>query len=212
MEESLNLTVLHTYGLRGDLDVLPRLYTLIRQLRALNSEAAVKVCDDDPAPPLGRVLLLDVGDSCAPDVWHCGISGGLSMPLAFDGMGYHAANAVIAPDARARLSDSTQIKLIDADHPAEVDGVWLTLGAAHAHHLTILMRPAEETALTGKLLTLTAVNARQVGETRLRGGLIVSSLVYDLPTAALPDPTIAGVVDLVKSEARYRQKRLNDGH
>ncbi len=207
MEEPLKLTVLYTYGLRGDLDVLPRLYTLIRQLRALNSQEAVKVCHDDPAPPIGRILLLDLGDSCAPDVWHCAVSGGLSMPLAFDGMGYHAANVSISSDARARVSELTQLKLIDAEHPAEVDGVWLTLSAPHPDRLTILLRPAEFADLTDNLLTLPAVKARQVGEARLRGHMLVAHMVYDLPTNALPDPTIAGVVDLVTSEARYRQKR-----
>ena len=201
------LTILYTYGLRGDLDVLPRLYTLIRQLRALNSEAAVPVCEDEPAPPIGRVLLLDLGDSCAPDVWHCGVSGGLSMPLAFDGMGYHAATVALTPEARARVSESTQLKLIDADHPAEVDGVWLTLGDPRPDQLTIRMQPAEFADLTDNLLTLPAVKGRQVGEARLRGSMLVSHMVYDLPTNALPDPTIAGVVDLVTSEARYRQKR-----
>lgn len=205
MEESL--TVLYTYGLRGDLDCLPRLYTLIRQLRALNSVEAVKVCEDDPAPPQGRVLLLDLGESCAAEAWHCAASGGLSVPLAFDGMGYHAARVEITAEARAKVSAATQIKLIDAEHPAEVGGVWLTLDAARADGLTILMRPAASAEINGNLLVLPAVGAGQVGEARLRGRLLVSHMVYDVPTNALPDPTIAGIVDLVKSEARYRQKR-----
>lgn len=207
MEESL--TILYTYGLRGDLDVLPRLYTLIRQLRALNSTEGVLVCADDPAPPVGRVLLLDIGESCAADVWHCGVSGGLSMALAFDGMGYHAANVegLLGAESREKVSDATQIKLIDVDHPAEVDHVWLTLGDPHPELLTILMRPADVAEIDGTLLTLSAVKARQVGEVRLRGRTLLSHRVYDLPALALPDPTITGVVDFVKSEARYRQKR-----
>ncbi len=207
MEESLS--ILYTYGLRGDLDVLPRLYNLIRQLRALNSAEGVKVCEDEPAPLIGRILLLDLGESCAADVWHCEVSGGLSMPLAFDGMGYHAANVSgsLAPDARQKVSESTQIKLIDADHAAEVDGVYLTLGDPHPDLLTILMRPAEFAGVDGNVLLLPAVAARQVGEARLRGRMLTSHRVYDLPAAALPDPTITAVVDLVKSEARYRQKR-----
>ena len=117
------LTVFYTCDLRGDLDALPRMQTFLRQLKALYGEDAVRVCADDPAPPGGRFLLLDIGGSCAPDVWHCDASGGRSMPVALDGMGYHAINVsgFFAPDAREKIGGSIQIALVDDDHPADKD-------------------------------------------------------------------------------------------
>jgi hypothetical protein len=82
------LTVLYTARLRGEIERLPWLYTFLRDLRARAEGAAV--------------LLLDLGDSCAPGVWHCEVTGGRSMWVALDGMGYHAANVneVLTPALR----------------------------------------------------------------------------------------------------------------
>lgn len=233
MEESL--TVLYTYGLRGDLDGLPRLYTFIRQLTAFYRNDGVTVCQHDPAPPLGRLLVLDLGDSCAADSWHCAVTGGRSMIVALDGMGYHAANVsgFFAPESRAKLSESTQIKLIDADHPVDLDGIWLSLippslthplnpaapfshasgekGEASPLLLTILMHPADQTRLDGNVLYLARPEPMQVGAAQVIPLLGVWKLthaqIHPLPARIQPDPTIAGVVDFVTGEARYRQKR-----
>ena len=242
MEESL--TVLYTYGLRGDLDGLPRLYTFIRQLTAFYRNDGVTVCQHDPAPPLGRLLLLDLGDSCAPESWHCAVTGGRSMIVALDGMGYHAANVsgFFAPESRAKLSESTQIKLIDADHPVDLDGILLSLippsltqpptrpdPFSHTREwrytdvgmpdgasgdplpLTILMHPAEQTRLDGNTLQLARPESTQVGAAQviplLGAWKLTHTQIHPLPARIQPDPTIAGVVDFVMGEARYRQKR-----
>lgn len=215
------LTVFYTGDLRGDLAVLPRIQTFLRQLRALYGEDAVRVCADDPAPPGGRFLLLDIGDSCAPDVWHCDASGGRSMPVALDGMGYHAVNVsgFFAPDAREKIGASVQIALVDDDHPANVDGIWLTTGTASSSNrsagLHIRLTPAESTRLEGSTLSLARVGGQQIGVAKLTpiagAWVLTAHDVHDLPARALPDPTIAGVVDFVKSEARYAQKRRNGG-
>lgn len=241
MEESL--TVLYTYGLRGDLDGLPRLYTFIRQLTAFYRNDGVTVCQHDPAPPLGRLLLLDLGDSCAPESWHCAVTGGRSMIVALDGMGYHATNVsgFFAPESRAKLSESTQIKLIDADHPVDLDGILLTVSGKDADDgrpeghpysdqivgtpeategrtasgnpfsLTILMHPAEQTRLDGNTLQLARPESTQVGAAQviplLGAWKLTHTQIHPLPARIQPDPTIAGVVDFVMGEARYRQKR-----
>ena len=97
------LTILYTHDLRGDLDALPRLYSFLRQLKAhYASEEVVQVCALDPAQPPGRILLLDLGESCAPEVWHCQVSGGRSTLVVLDGMGYDAARVDDAADRSRR--------------------------------------------------------------------------------------------------------------
>jgi hypothetical protein len=51
------------------------------------------------------------------------------------------------------------------------------------------------------------VDGDQVGRVRLRAGALEGAEVFDLPDSTEPDPTIAGVVDFVLSEARHAQKR-----
>ncbi len=191
------LTVLYTADLRGDLDLLPRLFTFLRDLRA-RAEGS-------------QVLLADLGASCAPDVWHCAVTGGRSMLVALDGMGYHAANVtdMLTQAARAKMGDLTQMALVDAEHPyAYSESVQVISGeTATSAALIVRLDPAPETILSGDVLQLGTVVHGQVGRARLRGGELEAAEVLDLPPATEPDPTIAGVVDFIVSEARYTQKR-----
>ena len=208
--------------MRGDLTLLPRLFSFIKQLRAYYSEEAVVLCPDDPAPanPRGRVLLLDLGESCAPDVWHCQVTGGRSMLVALESMGYDAANVTgfLAPDGRAKLGDMVRLALVDDEHPAQVGDVEIThRGVARyaptTAALTILLEPAAATTFEGNILSLVHVNVGQVGVARLCTKKVPFELeeqaIFDLPRQTQPDPTIAGVVDFVTSEARYAQKRMS---
>ncbi len=77
MEKPLSLTLRYSAGIGGDLALLPRMFTLIQQLRARANQPA---------------LLLDLGGTCADSVWHCRATGGRSALIVLDGMGYHAAN------------------------------------------------------------------------------------------------------------------------
>ena len=191
------LTVLYTAGLRGDLALLPGLFTFLRDLRAR--------AEGSP------VLLADLGRSCAPDVWHCGVTGGRSMLGAVDGMGYHAANVSgsLTPGLRAKMSDLTQMALVDSAHAyAWSAAVQVIAGEAVADApLIVRLDAAPATALEGRVLWLQNVEHGQVGRARLRAGGLEAADVLALPRATEPDPTIAGVVDFIISEARYAQKR-----
>jgi hypothetical protein len=187
--------VLYTAGLRGDLELLPRLFTFLRDLRA-RAEGS-------------QVLLVDLGASFAPDVWHCEVTGGRSMLVALDGMGYHAANVEgqLTPALRARMGDLTQMALVDAAHPCTHAAVEMTVNATAASApLTVRLDPAPETTLDGRTLRLGLVKHGEVGRARLRGAALEGD-TQPLPGAAEPDPTIAGIVDFILSEARYTQKR-----
>ena len=211
------LTILYTYGLRGDLDVLPKLYSFLRQLQAHYREAVVQVCSLDPARAPGSVLLLDLGESCAADVWHCDVSGGRSTLVVLDGMGYTAARVEEAAAKRDRMGGGVQIALVDGDHPHEIEDVVITAEASRGdlpsrpYGLQIVLTPAAETRLDGSVLRLAAIKGGQVGAaqlTRIIGGWsLATHEVHDLPRRILPDPTIAASVEFVISEARYAQQR-----
>lgn len=216
------LTILYTHGLRGDLDVLPRLYNFLRQLKAHYGEEVVQVCADDPAQPPGRVLLLDLGDSCAPDVWHCQVSGGRSTLVVLDGMGYDAARANDAPGTQAKMGDGVRVTLVDEATPLEIDDVLLTADTRRGGFQTrpialqIILAPADATALDGDVLSLARLDSPQkVGAARLAQvvgrWVLTSHEIHDLPRRILPDPTIAASVEFVVSEARYAQKRRANG-
>ncbi len=136
------LTILYTYGLRGDLDVLPKLYSFLRQLQAHYREEVVPVCSLDPAQAPGRVLLLDLGDSCAAEVWHCEVTGGRSTLVVLDGMGYDAARVDEAAVKRAKLGGGVRIALVDGENPAEIEDVAITAEADQGDSATPPPRPS----------------------------------------------------------------------
>ncbi len=196
-----DLLLLYTGGLRGDLHLLPRLHTFIRD---------VKNRVNTPS------LLLDLGDSCAPESWHCAATGGRSMLIALDAMGCHAARVDGLDGAgRERLKANLMgMALVDALHPWQHErGISVT---AHlpdpAARLSILLAPAEVTQLDGTTLRLAGVRAGQLGVVQVRllehaAVSLVKSQILEMPRDAQPDPTIAGVVDFIEAEARHFQRR-----
>jgi hypothetical protein len=230
------LTLLYTHGLRGDLEALPKLYSFLRQLKAYyTSEEVVQVCALDPAETPGRVLLLDLGENCAPDVWHCAVSGGRSTLVVLDGMGYDAARTENAPEKEAKMGEGVRLALVDAQTPRMIEDVLITVSPSPlqtqaqgllsplprsgergentpAYTLNIVLAPAETTRLDGNMLSLAVVSGvAQVGAARLarvvEGWTLTGQEIHELPRRILPDPTIAASVDFVLSEARYAQKR-----
>jgi hypothetical protein len=218
MEKSL--TILYTANIHGDLEILPRLHTLIRQLKTqpIVEEDEVMLCAVEPLAR--RTLLLDLGDSCAPDVWHCAETEGRSTLLVLDAMGYHAANVsgLLTPESRAKLdSNFLKIALVDEFHPWNERGIFVSAKAGDRadalYDLRIVLSPQEKTRLNGHTLHLAMVNAVQVGMVQVgsrdgNGSLaLYAHEIFTMNMNALPDPTIAATVEYVLSEARYHQKR-----
>ncbi len=191
------LTLFYTGGIRGDLDGLPRLYTFLQMLRRRQ--------------PPGQTLLLDLGESCAPDVWHCAITGGRSALIVLDAMGFHAARVRLSDEDRSRLrANLLGLALVDEQHPWADDKLALTVEAipSPSHALTVILAPAESTRLENGLLRLAAVTAGQVGVARLDDSpALLDHTIADVPPAALPDPTITAAVDFVLAEARALQRK-----
>ncbi len=197
------LHLLYTANLRGDLRLLPRLATFMRQLKL--------------ALPEARTLQLDLGGSCAPEVWHCAATAGRSMLLGLDAMGYDAAHTDVLVDeaSRERLkANLLGLALVDAAHPWEDDRLRLaTSGLPDTNRLTIRLDPSESIYLSGRVLRLSVLQAGQIGSVvidNLPDAPTISSIViYDLPPGTLPDPTISAAVEFIVSEAQRYQRRAS---
>jgi hypothetical protein len=197
------LTILYTHRLRGDLALLPRLYTFIGRLKAEHAEG-------------GRALLLDLGESCAAEVFPCALTGGRSTLIALDAMGYDAANVrgALAQEDRARLDAMfLNIALIDEAHRLEKPGLVVGHAAGGANGaLYVEVDPAELTTLANSRLRLAGIDGGQVGMVRLGsdeagGWRLAAEGVFTMPPDVRPTPTISGMIDMILSEARYTQKR-----
>jgi hypothetical protein len=213
------LVILYTANLRGDLDLLPRLYTFIRQLKnqTADLEHDVMICMVEPVSY--RTLLLDLGDSCAPGVWHCHATGGRSTLIVMDAMGYDAANVTgfLTAEGRARLEGNVSVGLVDVAHTWQDDDVFITNGSrrgeppSRPYRIHIALTPATATRLDGSTLHLAPVNVGQVGMAQVAsigGNLTLAAHdVFDLPAKTPPDPTIAATVEFVVSEARQYERK-----
>jgi hypothetical protein len=193
--------ILYTANIRGKLDLLPRLHTFMRRLRAqpVEDEEAVMICAVEQLLP--QNLLLDLGNSCAPETWHCAATEGRSTLIVLDAMGYDAANVegLLTEAARQRLRENFIRMALVEGTPLEREGL-------HIH-----LKPAAATRLDGNALALAGVNAGQVGLARVGklGGrwTLFEQEVLTVPPETPPDATIAGAVDFVLGEARLYQRR-----
>jgi hypothetical protein len=221
----LSLHILYTANLRGNLELLPRLYTFIKQLRrdvirfAPEDEDEVMVCHvQPPTPP--RILLLDLGDSCAPDAWHCAATGGRSMLIALDAMGYDAANVtgLLTAESRDKLRENILGMALVDENQTWANGDIQVVGDARRgggqslpYKANIDLNLSDKTRLEGRMLSLARVEGGQVGTAQV-GGLdaqpvLLAHAIFDLPPNTAPDPTIAGTVDFILAEARrYTRK------
>ncbi len=211
------LTLIYTADIRGNLDLLPRLYILLRQLRAtgFEDEDDVLVCAFQPQQER-RTLLIDLGGSCADDVWHCAVTGGRSTLTVLDAMGYDAANVagILSADDRAKLQPIVRLSLVDADHAYEVDGVRI----AHAPRpdfdgVQVILQPGLASRVDGNAVYPAQLRGDVAGIIQLSPvdglPLLASALTFPLPPAAPADPTIAATVDFVLGEARMFEKKQN---
>lgn len=214
------LTILYTTQIRGELDLLPRLHTFLRQLKAqpLVDEDDVMLCALQPPPPR-RFVLLDLGASCDDAAWHCAVTGGRSTLIVLDAMGYLAANVsgFLTEEGRARLDTHLlSIALVDEQSAWADDELRITCQAdasAADRLLHICLTPAANTRLDGRTLHLAVVEQGQVGMAHIdsvngNGKLALRGSGWlPLPPRTTPDPTIAATVDFVLNEARLFQRK-----
>lgn len=199
MTHSNLVTLFYTNNLRGDLESLPRLNTFLKHLKGDS-----------------RPLVVDIGGACDPQVWHCKVTGGRSMLIALDAMGFSAVNATeISEEERARLEALVSMALVDERY-THVDGEVLfeVTPESGDGHLRVILLPAESTEINGTLLTLEKLEKGQVGEVRVavteHGYHIKEAKIYTLPLDTPPDPSIISVVEFIIAEARTYQRRTGE--
>jgi hypothetical protein len=193
------LTLFYTHKLHGDLALLPRLHTFLQQLkRHYNTQP----------------LLLDLGEACVPEAWHCAATGGRSMPIVLDGMGYHAANVagMLAADSREKLHNLISMALVDAAQawrfnvpPMRDDGIVISTQPTPALRLCIALSAAETTEIVDKVLHLQGIQAGEIGVVTLDLSdepLITSQKIHAMPANTPADITIIAAIELVESEAK----------
>lgn len=201
------LSILYTYGLRGDLAYLPRLYTFLQQLKQQFGNDS---------------LLLDLGASCDSNSWHCQVTNGRSTLIVLDGMGYHAANVTdfLADGEHDKLKNVISTGMVDARHawryhvpPEKDEGIIVAGELAPALRLCIVAAPADETKLDNRALYLASVEQHEVGiiQIDLRSEMTMTHHdIVPVPEGLKPDPTIVAAAEFVEDEARFFQKRQGD--
>ena len=197
------ITLLYTAHIEGKLELLPRLFTLIKRQR---EQAA------------GPVLLFDLGDTCAAGSWVCRATLGRAPLLVLDSMGYDLAlvgageHTPIPPDSLRTALGSLGMRVALWGRPRELQ--------RHDRFFDIITGPLQPTAEKPALVinrdapTLPAVGTSPpiLGDVpqghlacvqvdgpdwKVQAAELIA-LADDTPR----DGTIAAVVEFVESEAR----------
>lgn len=200
-----SVTLLYTANIKGDLHLLPRLFTLIQVVRRAAE---------------GPVFLFDVGDTCARDAWVCRATQGRAPFLVLDSMGYDGAmigggeEVPIPPSALRLLVGDMLMKAIiwDRTKPLTKQGITLTVAPGSAdvqadsgpviranRSSSALPAPHDSPPVLGDTAqgTVAAVKMHWPAWT------VAEAYTVAISEHTPPDPTIAAVVDLVESEARH---------
>lgn len=228
----LQLTIFYTVALRGELRVLPYLFTLIKDQKAITP---------------GYCVLVDLGESCRMDWPLCRHTEGRALLVALDAMGYDAFN-LMRSDPLAR-DPNTLIKLRDTViTPALLLGENQLLtkkptyfsdptgeGARaqfRLHNGLPPELPAEEGVIQIALQQGVPLSSRvedscliledtresripELGKVVLhveKGALsLVSQERLAIPVGSRPDASISSVVELVESEASQSAEKRHMG-
>ena len=201
MEAPLSLTLLYTVNLRGNIAMLPRLFTLMQRLQAEEANS----------------LILDLGRACDDAAWHCQQTGGRSMLIVLDGMGYHAANIAGTLDAQGRQKLASQVTMALVDeancwqqtiHKCPIAATLRPKEGAAG--LQVCLTPADGTYLARAVLYLQELGTGQIGKVKIELADIVritSNCCHDLAPDTPPNPSITAAVEFVESEARLFQRK-----
>jgi hypothetical protein len=223
LTEPTSLVLLYTASLGGQLELLPKLMTRIRQERTAAT---------------GPTLLVDLGKSCAVESWICNTTDGRGMLVAMDAMGYDAFH-IGAADPLYTQPGTVQALLGVIQTPLAA-GPWH--GVSKRKGLVISISARLDQRPMGPdpvdlhvVLQLGKYERADVdydGQTRflmLDGGWtdntpllgrldiallpddpyirVVSQSRLDLPTNLMPDPSITGIIEFVESEARQAERK-----
>ncbi|MCC6798474.1 MAG: hypothetical protein IT325_00025 [Anaerolineae bacterium] len=197
------VTVLVTANLRGAVETLPRLATLIlRERRAAT----------------GLTLLLDLGDTCSAESWLCRVTQGRAPFLLLDAIGYDAAfiggeDIPVPPDAFRRLRDRVVMPLFLWHRTSELTRREQLFAFAAGRAAPPPGTPAFRITRDAALLATEEAGTIVLGDVpagHLRRvdicwpeWTITDARTIPLEATEPPEPTIAAVLDLVTEEAQF---------
>jgi hypothetical protein len=223
LTEPTNVMLLYTAALAGRLELLPRLFTRIRQERASFA---------------GPNLLVDLGGSCTPGAWICEATDGRGMLVAMDAMGYDAFH--IGPADPLYTQPSIVQSLRQAINTPLAAGPWagevsrkgiIFRFAARLDAIPPDAKPSDLT-ITLQLGNYALADVEADGQQRflaldagwtsldpLLGRLdiallpeppyisIVSQAQLSIPDSLMPDPSVSSIIEFVENEARYAERK-----
>ncbi|PJF36819.1 MAG: hypothetical protein CUN49_03475 [Candidatus Thermofonsia Clade 1 bacterium] len=218
-----HISLFYTVALKGNLALLPRLFTFLSRERA-----AVQ----------GLSLLVDMGCACTPEAWICQATDGRAMLVAMDSMGYDAFHigardplyqAPHIVEALQRLivtrfaagpwsvlvkRQGVQVALANgaqmARAAAELPEADLLIGLRYSEQAAV---QAEWQAPQRRLLFDCGETHAQIGRLDVKIAPtapyieLIAHRALTLPDHTPPHPTISGVIDFVQSEARYAERK-----
>ena len=213
----LRVTVLYTVSLRGELRLLPYLFSHIKQQRATAT---------------GITLLVDLGETCRMDWPICRLTEGRALLVAMDGMGYDAfclspGEPLLTDTVYQSRLRNTVVGAVLA--PGEIRT--FTKKIAEEQYLQIRIGggadpfpPAPDAALTVQLQRGQPLASRVLDphtvliedmredkipalgrvDLRINSGQVELSDARRLPIPAgiMPDPSISSVIEFVESEVQ----------
>ena len=182
----MQLDVLVTAHIQGKLHMLPRLYTAIRGIK-------------DSVP--GKVLLIDAGRAWSSDSWICQATENRAPYIALDAMGYDAAFVDgLSPQEFNKVSAQVQMQLI-------VPGVQFNF-TMDAVGLSFLPdETGAEASIQSARVRLPMPSGGTILHLEIANQAIAQQQTISIADTTPPDPTIAGAVEFIMSEARYYQKK-----
>lgn len=175
------IQILVSAHIEGDLAYFPRLHTALQALH--------KGFD-------GQSYLVDTGAACASQAWICEATEHRAPYIILDAMGYDLAFADdLSGENLQKLAQQTSLQILSAGQKGALAGFGIEQG---------------EPALKADALYLPQPERYTIFQMTLEGQSLRSMTFLPFPETTLPDPTIAGTVDFVVSEARYYQRKSGD--
>lgn len=198
------MTLLYTAHLAGEVTLLPRLFTLIKQERRTAS---------------GPVILLDLGDTCSVEAWICQATQGRAPFLVLDSMGYDGAviggpeQVPIPPLSLRHLLNNVTMPVILWNRACQITRRHITFTIAPGNAPLSDQGPgvridrSKETLPDATDLGPTLGDVAQGVLARVDIAwpewIIKSTCLIRVEPETPADQTIAAVVELVENEARY---------
>ncbi len=174
------INLLITAHTEGDLPYLPRLFSVLKQVRE-------------------NAFCIDTGRAWSAESWVCAATGNRAPYVVFDAMGYHTvfADGLDAPN-RDLLQTQMMTQLV-FEQGQLVTSAYTLMLKRDLHLQTPVFKD--------RILFLPLPPKGIIQQVTVSGETIEQIKTIEVPPSVLPDPTIAATVEFVVGEARYYLKK-----